>query len=314
MFDKIKHFLRNTFLPWLEKTERVLEGQTGYRKRQPANTASSEGAAGIQETEGSIPQMPQEEHHHHAMHAGENGLSAAGQAIVASLEPQVLWQQGKESEIMLRLQWEGGGPVLPDALEEHHEAPIHLFAVTESFQDFHHLHPEPVKGQPGLYRFTMSPHRQENYRFYTETLSPDGTMSVALASLPSPVAGQESTLEADASQLAVSSHVMFASEPQVGKRQALTVTLMENGEPLSGLERFKGSFCHVIGLHEDGKTLLHLHPANPEDKEPPFLMNAMFPKEGTYHFYVQFSREGELQTQHHAVQVERQLSQGLRVL
>jgi hypothetical protein len=68
----------------------------------------------------------------------------------------------------------------------------------------------------------------------------------------------------------------------------------EDGQPFRELEPVMGTYAHIVGFHEDGQTVLHIHPsggAEPQQASdrggPSFKFTFFAPKPGFFRLYAQ---------------------------
>jgi len=70
------------------------------------------------------------------------------------------------------------------------------------------------------------------------------------------------------------------------------------GNPFTGLEPIMGTFAHIVGFNQDGKTVLHIHPygkepAGPADRGgPAFAFKFYSPTPGFFRLYGQVQIDG----------------------
>jgi hypothetical protein len=212
---------------------------------------------------------------------------------------------GEEAEATLRLRTVVGEPLLLKDLREVHTEKIHLLVVDATLTDYHHEHPVPTD-RPGEYAFRFTPRRPGSYRAFAD-LQPllTGLQEYAKAEVAAP------TIAAPAVEKAypqTGTHGPFTYElafdpprPKAGTPATGTVYVTRDGKPFKGLEPLMAAFAHLVGFHEDGQVVLHMHPAETralvaEDRGGPRLSFRLFAETpGFYRLFVQVQIGGRSQ-------------------
>jgi heavy metal-binding protein len=176
-----------------------------------------------------------------------------------------------------------------------HERLFHLFIVSADLQYFVHDHPK--YDGAGEFRYATSFPKSGMYRilgdFYpagaTPQLAPKTIfvqgqpLSLADAKLPpdtDPQKGQNTAVE-------------LAMDPP--RATAGTATrLYFRLKPGGGLERYLGAWAHMLAASDDLIDLLHEHPFNADNGQIEFDLS--FPRARTYRVWVQFQRDGVVNT------------------
>ena len=73
-------------------------------------------------------------------------------------------------------------------------------------------------------------------------------------------------------------------------------------DPANGLERYLGAWAHMLAASDDLIDMLHLHPFF-GDGGPVVEFNVIFPRPRPYRVWVQFQRDGVVNTMHFDVPV-----------
>jgi hypothetical protein len=89
-------------------------------------------------------------------------------------------------------------------------------------------------------------------------------------------------------------------EPLAGKKTLLFFRL----DPADGLEQYLGAWGHLLAASDDLVDLIHSHPAI-ADGGPQVQFNLIFPREAVYRIWVQFQRQGVVNTAVFTVPVSR---------
>jgi hypothetical protein len=150
-------------------------------------------------------------------------------------------------------------------LRESHTQKMHLMLIDTSLSDYHHEHPRAT-ATPGEFAFEFTPRKTGPYRAWAD-LRPvaTGFYESPTADLPAGTAGDPLTdklIRLDAqgeglrAELSFSSPEIHAGQPVPGK---LRITRTD-GTPVTQLQPLMAAFAHFAGFHEDGQSVLHLHP------------------------------------------------------
>lgn len=101
------------------------------------------------------------------------------------------------------------------------------------------------------------------------------------------------------------------SQIEIGKRATLQVKLTnsQTGKPIGNTVKWLGAAGHMMIFHQDGKTVVHSHPA--EDAQSESLVkqgivrfSGRFPRPGVYKVYAQFEWQGNVHTLPFAIEVK----------
>jgi Cupredoxin-like domain len=207
-------------------------------------------------------------------------------------------------------------------LELVHERPLHLLIVSEDLADFDHVHPEQVVGT--TYDVThVFPHGGR-FRMYASYTPPgSGTLvqsfTVNVAGTPAPavplVSDERWTKVVDG----VKAALRFDGPLHAGADIALECSFTDavTGNPVTDLQLYLGSLAHIVLIHQDLGSFVHLHPFeagevydpskdpsahfhDPKDLAKKLIgaspsqvtASANFPRAGTYKLWVQIARGG----------------------
>ncbi len=205
---------------------------------------------------------------------------------------------GKRADVRIRLTKNDGSPVSLDDLIEVHTRKIHLLINDRSLADYHHEHPEPTD-MPGEYAFSFTPAKSGAYRIWADVVpAATGAQEYVVGDLTgetkpmSVIDRRESsraTVNGRAFAMAFESPTVHAGQTVIG-----TVTVAgSDGKPFTELEPIMGAFAHIVGFNEDLQTVVHIHPAGAEPKQPTdrggpaFAFRFYAPTAGFYRLYVQ---------------------------
>jgi hypothetical protein len=183
-----------------------------------------------------------------------------------------------------------------------HERPLHLFIVSQDLQYFAHEHPE--LGPDGVFRHSTLLPKPGAYKLLADFMPEGGTPQ--LISRVITTAGYQRSLTAaivkPPTDLAPKHGenvevelLLDPAEPLAGKKTMLFFKL----KPASGLEPYLGAWGHMLAASNDLIDTIHTHPiyvTDPEPGEKQVQFNLFFPREAIYRVWVQFQREGKVNT------------------
>jgi len=179
-----------------------------------------------------------------------------------------------------------------------HEKLFHLFLVSADLETFIHDHPAP--GADGIFRYRTTFKKPGIYRLLADCYPSGGTPQLLPRYLTT--AGYNKSIEQSLGHLV----------PDLAPKQAqnMTVSLrMEPPEPVpgrktmlffsvtpgDGLEPYLGAWGHLLAASSDLIDGIHEHPIYADGK-PEIQFNVFFPRAETYRVWVQFQRQGVVNT------------------
>jgi hypothetical protein len=181
-----------------------------------------------------------------------------------------------------------------------HEKLFHAFIVSRDLQFFVHDHPTWDNGsfhydiafpKPGMYRVLGD--------FYPEAASPQlitDTIFVAGSEAPAaPLARDYSAKNAENLKVELSTS---PAAPIAGVTTQTRVTLT----PGDGLQKYLGAWGHMLVASDDLIDMMHTHPFI-ADGSPQMQFSLVFPRPRVYRVWVQFQRNGVVNTAHFDVPV-----------
>jgi hypothetical protein len=176
-----------------------------------------------------------------------------------------------------------------------HEKLFHAFIVSRDLQFFVHDHPTWDNGsfrydiafpKPGLYRVLGD--------FYPEAAAPQlltDTFFVAGAEAPAaPLARDYSPKDAENLKI---EFLTSPSEPIAG----VTTQMRFGVAPGDGLQKYLGAWGHMLVASDDLIDMMHTHPFI-ADGSPQMQFSLVFPRPRMYRVWVQFQRNGVVNTAH----------------
>jgi hypothetical protein len=190
-----------------------------------------------------------------------------------------------------------------------HEQLFHVFVVSEDLSFFVHTHPERAVDEdfhldltfpkPGMYRVLSDFYPSDGSpQLITSTIIvPGGDADLAIASIEGDVAARATE----------NARVELSLQPE-HVRARESVTMRFRVSPGDGFERYLGAWGHMLAASADLIDMIHNHPSDAGDpgggayKDIAFTM--VFPRAGVYRVWMQFQREGVVNTVAFDVPVE----------
>ena len=183
-----------------------------------------------------------------------------------------------------------------------HEKLFHMFVVSQDLEVFLHNHPtlgsegdfhyDYVFPKPGMYRILGD--------FYPDGATPQLIAKTVIVpgTAPKPVtfARDYSTKQAENMQVEL---VTDPAQPIAGMKTLMYFRV----KPADGLEKYLGAWGHMLAASDDLIDLIHTHPFI-ADGGPQIQFNMVFPRPRTYRVWVQFQRNGTINTAHFDVPVQ----------
>jgi hypothetical protein len=182
-----------------------------------------------------------------------------------------------------------------------HEKLFHAFIVSEDLQFFVHDHPVwrdnsfqyDIKfPKAGLYRILGD--------FYPEAATPQliAKSIIVPGDAPAPAPWQKDYSTKDTENLKVELSTV-PPQPIAGQNTQLRLQL----SPAEGMEKYLGAWGHMLAASDDLIDMMHSHPFI-ADGGPQIQFNQIFPRARTYRVWVQFQRNGVVNTAHFDVPVK----------
>ena len=194
-----------------------------------------------------------------------NGPYCSMQTVRAAIQVNQLLRAGQEVSATLFLKRLDGQPIYPTDLIETHTKRIHLLLIDSSLTDFQHEHPTPT-GAPGEYAFRFTPRQPGSYLAWADIRpTPMGLQEYATTTIPSDAPGEpfrdrtvktRVVVDGLVFDLSFAQPTLLAGKPINGHLRISTV----DGTEFDQLEPFMAAFAHLVGFHEDLRTVIHFHP------------------------------------------------------
>jgi len=179
-----------------------------------------------------------------------------------------------------------------------HEKLFHLFLVSQDLQWFAHLHPDA--DMDGRFRLTTQLPKPGVYRLLADFYPRGGTpqllpRTLTTAGYVKPIEEGIPALSADlAPKHGENLNVELSldpPEPIAGKKAMLFFKV----SPADGLEPYLGAWGHMLAASADLADTIHEHPFFAEGG-PQLQFNLFFPRATMYRVWVQFQRQGVVNT------------------
>jgi len=183
-----------------------------------------------------------------------------------------------------------------------HEKPIHLFIVSEDLEYFSHEHPD-LKGDGTFSLDTRLP-KPGTYKLLADFFPEGGTPQLISdvittagyqGSLASRIRKPAADLSPKHGQNLNVELSLDPEQPIAGKKTMMFFRL----KPASGMEPYLGAWGHMLAASNDLVDTIHTHPmyvTDPDSDEKQVQFNMFFPREAIYRVWVQFQREGKVNT------------------
>ncbi|GLW54197.1 hypothetical protein [Kitasatospora phosalacinea] len=186
----------------------------------------------------------------------------------------------------------------PEQTEE-----MHFYAIRSDLSGFQHLH--PVRAADGTWTAPLADPAPGDWRLYASfvpgagsgagtglVLSRAATVPGAATPVPLPPAATGTTADGYA--------VTVAGTPRAGAAGELTVTVSKDGQPVTDLQPYLGTYAHLTAFHAGDLAFAHLHPeaaaVEGEGGGPELAFHAELPKPGDWRLFLQFRTGGTLHT------------------
>jgi hypothetical protein len=185
-----------------------------------------------------------------------------------------------------------------------HERLLHLFIVGQDLEFFRHEHPQ--LGSDGVFRLTTVFPTSGMYRLLSDFYPKHGTPQLIESTVfvsGGPIAAGTRLIPDLAPKRAANLEASLTLEPTL-PIAGLKTLLFFDLNPGAGLERYLGAWGHMLAVSEDMVDMIHNHPFL-GDGGPHVQFNMIFPRPVGYRLWVQFQRQGIVNTVRFDVPVSR---------
>ena len=185
-----------------------------------------------------------------------------------------------------------------------HERLLHLFIVGQDLEFFRHEHPQ--LGSDGVFRLTTVFPTSGMYRLLSDFYPRHGTPQLIESTVVvsgGPIAAGTRLIPDLAPKRSANLEASLTLEP-TRPIAGLKTLLFFDLNPGAGLERYLGAWGHMLAVSEDLVDMIHNHPFL-GDGGPHVQFNLIFPRPVAYRLWVQFQRQGIVNTVRFDVPVSR---------
>ncbi|GII58805.1 hypothetical protein Pth03_71940 [Planotetraspora thailandica] len=200
---------------------------------------------------------------------------------------------GKTAEFRFTVTGPDGRPVT--AYRTEHDKKLHLIVVSRDLGDYRHLHPEEAGG--GVWSTPLTLPEAGVYRAFAD-FAPDRHAGLTLgADLFAPGPYTPRALPAAGRTADVDGYtVSLAGTLTPGTASRLTLTVTEDGTPVTDLEPYLGAYGHLVALRAGDLAYLHVHPDETGKAGPEVTFEAEVPSGGDYRLFFDFQHGGVVRT------------------
>lgn len=196
-----------------------------------------------------------------------------------------------------------GTPVHLSDLKEAHTKKIHVLIFDQTLTDYQHVHPESTK-EPGIYQFEWTPKNEGVYKLWVDVVTlkteKEEYIEAALTTVGKDNKSVDKTLTQNSK--ADDNWYTLSFENQTLKKDHAAMGSIKivdaQGHDFKDLEPVMGAYAHIVAIHEDFKTIAHVHPMGEEpskesDRGGPTLSFHFDPKKaGYYKIWLQVQIKG----------------------
>ncbi|WP_059007818.1 hypothetical protein [Streptomyces specialis] len=207
---------------------------------------------------------------------------------------------GEPTDFRFRVLGPDGAPLT--GYEKAHGKDLHLIVVRRDLAGYQHLH--PVLGDDGVWSVPLTLETPGEYRVFADFVpagDPDGALTLGAdvtatgAYDPAPLPGPARTATVDGYTVTLDGGLV------AGGGSELTLSVSEDGRPVTDLEPYLGAYGHLVALRAGDLSYLHVHPeGEPGDGRTPagpdVTFHAQAPGAGAYRLYLDFRHGGEVRT------------------
>jgi len=181
------------------------------------------------------------------------------------------------------------------AFEVEHDKRMHLIVVRRDGTGFQHVHPEMAAD--GTWSLPVTLPSAGSYRAFADFTPAGGTGTVLGVDLAAP-GPFEPVAHAPSRTAHVDGYTAeLAGDLLPGRASPVTLTVTRDGQPVTDLQPYLGTYGHLVALREGDLAYLHAHPVGaPADGVPAFGPQVEFvaevPSAGTYRLFLDFRHAG----------------------
>jgi hypothetical protein len=173
---------------------------------------------------------------------------------------------------------------------------LHLIVVRSDLTGYQHLH--PTLGRDGTWSVRVAAPRPGRYRAIADFVI-DGRKYVLGTTLTSPGTATDELLPTPSLRASVDGYDVELQRParlEAGAEAQLTFRITRDGRPVRGLERYLGSYGHLVALHVPELAYSHVHPVGADRGEGAITFDTELGERGAYRLFLQFQTGGRVHT------------------
>ncbi|MEU8080329.1 hypothetical protein AB0B31_33350 [Catellatospora citrea] len=183
-----------------------------------------------------------------------------------------------------------------------HGRDLHLIVVRRDLTGFQHVHPS--RGADGIWEIPVQATAGAGqYRLFAD-FRPAALDSALTLGVDLPAAGtyEPQPLPAATRTATVDGYTVALDGDLVpGTSSKLTLTVTEDGVPVTDLQPYLGAYGHLVALREGDLAYLHVHPdGEPGDGRTPagpqIVFHTEVPSAGAYRLFLDFQHGGVVRT------------------
>ncbi|MFI2563522.1 heavy-metal-associated domain-containing protein [Paenarthrobacter sp. NPDC018779] len=206
---------------------------------------------------------------------------------------------GQQGTLSFTIADADGNPVT--AFETSHDKKLHLIVVRTDGTQFRHVH--PTMDDTGTWSLPWEWKTAGTYRVYADVV-PTATASNITLTRTVQAAGEFTPVQpapVSTTDEVGGFDVALTGSLSASEETMLKVTVTRDGQPVTTLQPYLGSYGHLVALREGDLAYLHVHPQGREPQpgassgpDVEFMTEA--PTPGPYLLYLDFQVEGKVQT------------------
>ncbi|MET8998631.1 hypothetical protein [Amycolatopsis sp. NPDC004169] len=185
------------------------------------------------------------------------------------------------------------------AFDVEHEKRLHLVVVRRDTAGFRHVHPDLAAD--GTWSVPLPVAEAGSYRAFADFKPAGGPATTLGVDLVAP--GDFRPVDHPPSKTSTVDgyRVRLDGELVPGRTSKVTVTVTEDGRPVTDLQPYLGAYGHLVALRGGDLAYLHVHPDGaPGDGRTPagpaVTFHAEVPSAGTYRLFLDFRHAGQVRT------------------
>lgn len=204
---------------------------------------------------------------------------------------------GTQTPFTFRITGPDGHPVTRFDVE--HEKRLHLIVVRRDTTGFRHVHPELAAD--GTWSVPLPVADAGSYRAFAD-FKPTGAEAMTLG-VDLVVPGEFRPVDPAPAKTSIVDgyRVRLDGDLLAGSMSKVTVTVTEDGRPVTDLQPYLGAYGHLVALRGGDLGYLHVHPdGEPGDGKTPagpaVTFHVEVPSAGTYRLFLDFRHAGVVRT------------------